>query len=340
MSDSLKRFIISHKLLTKFMFKAYRIKNCGASEKASKERKSLSLFKYTELTKDIPYSPEEWVIDNNLYGQAYSLKRYAGIKHDLQAYIEHGLFWGGMVHQDEYYWYVKKFITFSERRKVSIAKKGIEKKVICVGPYIHYAENLYDPETFKKLKKELGSVLLVFPSKSILNIQSKYNVDEFTEEVNRISKDFDSILVSLYYLDARNKSITSAYEEQGMKIVTSGNRYDHYFLDRQRTYMELADMTMSNEVGTHVGYCVHLNKPHYIFEQNLERVGTSTKELKRELTLYKSDEDVQRKKEKQEVIKAFSKYQMEISDKQRRVVDKYWGTSSVKSVEELRKLLT
>ena len=340
MIDTIKRFIISHRLLTYFMYTAYRLKSGKATQTASNERKDLSLFDFEKLAQDIAYGPEEMVIDNNLYGQAYSLKRYAGIKHDLQAYIEHGLFWGGMVHQDEYYWYVKKFITFSENRKESITNKGIEKNVICVGPYIHYASNLYSAENFSQLKSELGKALLVFPSKSILNIESKYDVDEFINEVKRIGKDFKTILVSLYFLDARNKAITDAYQNQGFKIVTSGHRYDHYFLDRQRTIIELADMTMSNEVGTHVGYCVHLNRPHYIFEQKLERVGSSVKELKRETKLYENTEDQQRHAEKQEVIQAFGSYSFEISEKQKEVIDKYWGTSSTKTPEELKQLLS
>jgi len=83
------------------MYTAYRLKSGKATQTASNERKDLSLFDFEKLAQDIAYGPEEMVIDNNLYGQAYSLKRYAGIKHDLQAYIEHGLFWGGMVHHDE-----------------------------------------------------------------------------------------------------------------------------------------------------------------------------------------------------------------------------------------------
>lgn len=341
MSDKLKRFIIKHKPLTGLMHWLYKIRTNGAAAKASKERKSLSLFEHQKLVANIPYSPEEWVIDNNLYGQAFSLKRFAGINHDLQAYIEHGLFWGGMVHHDEYHWYVLKYITFSERRKQSIADKGINKKVVCVGPYIHYAQNLYSDEEFSQLKKQLGKVLLVFPSKSILNIESKFDVDAFTKEVKKRGESFDTILVSLFYLDAQKPEAIKAYEDLGFKVVTAGHRYDHYFLDRQRTFIELADMTMSNEVGTHVGYCIHLNKPHYIFEQKLERVGSSEKELKRELTLYQSEEDNLRIKEKQEVASVFSEYNpTRISEVQKDIIDKYWGTSSVKNENDLKDLLS
>lgn len=339
MKDRIKRFLISHPATAKMMFAFYRMKNSGAANAESELRKQTSLFDFDALTKDIAYSPEEIVIDNNLYGQAYSIKKYAGIKNDLQAYIEHGLFWGGMVHQDEYYWYTKRIITFSARRKDAIHAKGINKEVVCIGPYIHYAQPLFSAEKMQHLKNELGKTLLVFPSKSILNIESKYDVDEFITEVKRIGKDYQTILISLFYLDARNKKITDAYLSHGFKIVTAGHRYDHHFLSRQRAFIELADMTMSNEVGTHVGYCTHLNKPHYIFSQKLERVGVSAKELARETTLYEAKEDAQRNQEKQEVINAFSIFLPDtITQEQRDVINKYWGTESVKTPKELKDL--
>lgn len=340
MKDRIKRVIISHSLTAKLLYQFYRIRNGTIANQLSAERAQINLFDYQALTAEIPYSPEEIVIDNNLYSQAHSIKKFAGIKGDLQAYIEHGLFWGGMVHQDEYYWYTNRIITFSESRKKDIAAKGITDEVICIGPYIHYADTLYSPEEMKKLKGELGKTLLVFPSKSILNIESKYDVDEFIKEVKRYGVDYQTTLVSLYYLDTKNKEITDAYEAHGFRIVTAGHRYDHNFLARQRAFIELSDMTMGNEVGTHVGYCIHLNKPHYLFSQTLERVGTNTKELERELSLYEAEEDTRRNAEKAEVAEAFSNYTPdEISDYQRLVIDKYWGTSSVKTKEELKLLV-
>lgn len=339
LKDTVKRTLISIPWAAKLLYAFYRLKHGDAAERLSKKRKLLSLFDFEALSADIPYAPHEIVIDNNLYGQAYAMKRYAGIAHDLQAYIEHGLFWGGMVHQDEYHWYTPKIITFSEKRKADIAAKGIDRETIAVGPYIHYAQPLFTEAEFKALKKELGKTLLIFPSKSILNIESKYDVDAFIQEVKRIGKDFKTIMVSLYYLDAKNKALTEAYLAHGFKIVTAGHRYDHYFLDRQRTFIQLADMTMSNEVGTHVGYCVHLGKPHYIYHQKLERVGVNQKELARELTLYQAAEDQRRNAEKQEVADAFSTYQEKITDSQRTIIDTYWGTTSVKTPKEIQQLL-
>ena len=339
--DKLKRSLISHPISARALYHYYRIKHIGAVQRASEIRKTYSLFDFTALAQDIPYCPNEIVIDNNLYGQAFSIKRYAQINYDLQAYIEHGLFWGGMVHQDEYHWYTPRIITFSERRRKDIAAKGIPKETVAIGPYIHYAEPLLQQAEFDKLKAELGKTLLVFPSKSILNIESKYDLDSFIDEVKRIGAGYKSILVSLFYLDARNQQLTAAYKSHGFKVVTAGHRYDNYFLDRQRTLLALADMSISNEVGTHVGYCTHLGIPHYIFKQSLERVGANAKELARELTLYEAEEDKRRNAEKDEVAAAFSTFNGEIiTEEQRAVVNKFWGIASVRTPQDLHNLLT
>ncbi len=337
--DKIKRFIIGHKSLNQLMFKYYRLANNGLAKSESERRKKLSLFDTEALAAHIPYSPEETIIDNNLYGQMAALRAYSSIDQPIEAYLEHGLFWGGMIHEDERHWYVPKIITYSNHRKVGIESHNTGKQIIPIGPYIHYAQNLYSDEEFARLKENLGRVLLVFPSKSILNIESRYDVDAFNKEIDKRAKEFDNVLISLYYLDIQNKQLVNQFTNRGYKIVTSGHKYDHYFINRQRTIIELADMTMGNEVGSHIGYCIYLNKPHYVFEQKLERIGSSTKELNRELKLYSNSEDKQRALEKRSVIDKFNDWRESITSEQRDIIDFYWGISSIKTADELRHLL-
>ena len=76
-----------------------------------------------------------------------------------------------------------------------------------------------------------------------------------------------------------------------------------------------------------------------MFQQKLERVGKNEHELARELTLYESEDDKRRNAEKDEVASAFCNLQTTISQAQRQVIDTYWGTSSIKTPQELRELL-
>lgn len=75
-------------------------------------------------------------------------------------------------------------------------------------------------------------------------------------------------LIYLYWKDAvlgKDKE----YMDNGFTIVTAGYQSDFRFLKRLKTFIKLSDFTMSNAVGTHVGYCVVLDKPHYIFSQKI-----------------------------------------------------------------------
>lgn len=340
LKDRLKRNLISHAFGSQLIYQFSRWKNGSAMMKASEARKHLPLLDEVRLAAPIAYGPIERVIDNNMYGQAYVLRQYMNYHHPLNAYIEHGLFWGGMIHADEYHWHVPTYITFSPLRKADILVKGIQKKVVPIGPYIHYAQSLFGEEELAKLKRKLGKVLLVFPSKSIPHIRSAFDADAFVQEVDRVAQDFDTVLVSLYYLDAARPENIQLYQTKGWHIVTAGHKYDQFFLNRQRSFIELADATLSNEVGTHVGYCIHLNKPHYLFQQKLERIGSSAAELQRELQLYDAEEDARRNAEKEEVARAFAfNHSFAITPEQRQVVNKYWGSSSVMDANSMREAL-
>ncbi len=339
MKDKLKRFVIKHAILERLMFAYYHAKHAATVNVESEKRKSISIFDYARLSQEMPFGPEERVIDNNLYGHAHQLKKYAGIKTDLKSYLEHGLFWGGMVHPDERFWHFKKIITFSNLRKIAIENALPGKTAIPVGPYIHYAEPVFSADKMAALKAELGKVLLVFPSHSVKNLESQFDFEHFLGEINRLKSGFDTVLVSLYFIDAQDEKRVKMYTDKGFRIVTSGHKFDHNFIARQKTIIQLADATVSNEVGTHVGYCIHLNKPHYIFKQKLARTSTSSEEIERHKRLFNNQEVVLREEQFEEVYAAFSSYSnTEITDLQRSVVEKYWGTDCVKSPEEMKNL--
>lgn len=340
MKDKLKRLLISIPILEMLLFRYFHFKSYKTVAQESERRKKMSLFKYTELCAPIPFGPEERVFDNNLYGQAHHIKKYAGIKKDLEAYIEHGLFWGGMVHQDQHHWHFNKVITYSARRKEDIEAKIQGKTAIPVGPYIHYAEPILSDSEYRDLKDELGKTLLVFPGHSVINLNAKFDTNSFIKEIERLSTEYDTVLISLYYLDALNHELTYLYESKGYKVVSSGHRYDQNFISRQKTIIQLADMTMSNEVGTHVGYCVHLGKPHYLFQQEMERIATKEGEAERHNKLSNKNEVDRMNAERREISNLFSTHNHKLSQDQIDAVAKYWGTDQIKSKDELVSLLT
>ena len=341
MNHSLRRSIIRYKWLLLIINKLYCIFNKSSFEKIIEQRRLMSIFDYNSLAEDIPYSPKDIVIDNNLYGLSYCLKAYSGVDADkrLDATIEHGVFFGSLVREDDLLYPVKSIITYGNRRVTHLKDGNINKNIIPIGPYIHYAQPLLSIDDFNKLKKELGRVLLVFPSHGIIGVGADFNNDSFIKEIERIKSDYDTVLVSIYWSDMKNKTFVSQYKNLGYRIVTSGHRFDLNFLSRQRSIIELADYTISNSLGTHVGYCIYLNKPHYIFTQKILHVSKNKKVRKHFESSRNEQQYRSYMEESEEVMSFFNSDSSVITAQQRVVVDEIWGTSLVRMPDELKLLL-
>lgn len=309
--------------------------------KEVQNRKQLTLFDYKELSKNLPYCPSDIVIDNNLYGITYWLKHYAGIStaYNLDAYIEHGIFFGNLVRVDQRIWNVSNIITFSIIREKHLLSSNINKSVVTIGPYIHYAEPILESAAFKQLKQKLGKVLLVFPSHSIIGVNSVFDQDLFIQKIEDVKKDFDTVMISLYWVDAQNEDIVNKYRKYNYLITTAGHRFDINFLSRLKTIIELSDFTMSNSVGTHIGYCVYLNKPHFVYEQNIDNIGKSDKLQKHFDAVRNKEELCSEQIEKSEILLCFNKITNRITSEQYKIVDKYWGVGQIKSAKELMDIL-
>ena len=341
MNHSLRHAVIRCKWLLKIINGCFNFIHRKRFNRIIRERKMLSLFDYDKLVVSIPYSPSELVIDNNLYRIAYWLKSYAGldVNKSLDASIEHGVFFGNLVREDDRLYPVKSMITFGNRRIKHLEYGGINKNIIAVGPYIHYAQSLLSYQEKSDLKAKLGRTLLVFPSHGIIGVTATFNNDEFIEEIERVRKDFDTVLISLYWTDVLKPDLVASYEALGYKIVTSGHRFDLNFLSRQKSFIELADYTMSNNLGTHVGYCIHLNKPHYIFQQRVFYDAKDQKTQKHLSDASNQDNNLTYEWELKEICEAINQYEIDITEKQREIVEEYWGESYIRTPEELRNLL-
>lgn len=338
MNHSLRRLAIRNKAILTFINACYNFKNRGIFLQRISENARCSIFDYYKLVQSIPYAPRDLVIDNNLYGLSHILKKYAGldVTKSLDATIEHGIFFGNLVRQDDKIYPVKSIVTFGSRRIKHLQQGKINKEIISIGPYIHYASSLLSEGEFIELKKQLGKVLLVFPSHGIIGTSSAYDLKAFISEIERIRKDFDTVLVSLYWTDVLNPQLVSMYENYGYSIVTSGHRFDLNFLSRQKSIIQLADYTMSNNIGTHVGYCIYLNKPHYIFQQKIDCVYQNKGVEKHITSSRTSENELSYQKEWEEVCSAFNMDVRMITAEQKSVVEEFWGISFLKTPEELK----
>ena len=341
MNHKLRQFAISNRSILILINKLFRLKNKQTFHEIINKNKNLPIFDYKTLITKIPYYPTDLVIDNNLYGLSFCLKKYANldINKSLDASIEHGLFIGNLVRKDDIIYPVKSIITYENRRITHLKNSGINKSIIPIGPYIHYATPLLSEEEYRKLKEKLGKVLLVFPSHGIINVNTKYDIDNFIADIESIKSNYDTVLVSLYWADITNESLVKKYIDKGYLIVTSGHRYDLNFLSRQRSIIELADFTMSNSIGTHIGYCIYLGKPHYVFQQEIG-YSYKNKSSEKHFLAARSKENYRSYcDECREILSYFNTKDSIITYSQKQIVDEFWGTSWIRTPLELSQLL-
>ena len=214
----------------------------------------------------VPFHPNP---ESNLYGHIEVLKKYIKDRGDLfNVHIQHGVILGNLVQSIMKDSFASTIVTYSDKRK-EIIKKATGKSVIAIGPYIKYAQNRLSKEKFAELKKEVGKTLLVFPAHSSVD-RTQVNFDQLSliKKIKSIKKEHDinTVFINLFYADCTKEAI-EFYENEGFKVCSAGFWLSENFLPNLRTIIELSDFTMSNRVGSHVGYCVALGKPHYIYKQ-------------------------------------------------------------------------
>lgn len=293
--------------------------------------KNVSYFDYKQLSKAFPIfsvSKNPGVIGNKCYGNLWAVKKALSKSFNENCVIEHGLYFGEYVLLNDLKLKRPDVIyTYGNYRKKVLENcnhpllKHV--RIETVGPYINYVSNFKKRDKLEKIKNKYGKILLVFPTHSSPEIDLNYDEINFVNKIKKICKNYDTVFISLFWLDIlKNKHIF--YENLGYKVVTAGTRNDPRFLNRLKDLIEISSMTMSNDIGTHIGYCISLNKPHYYYYQNIEtkilQSNVSSIDLKRQFIV---------EKEKKIFDNVFSSQKAEITDEQIKLIEYYWGKQIV-----------
>lgn len=296
-----------------------------------------NIFDYKTMIKNKHNFCYEEYRANAFYGIVPNIKKYSGYNGKVHSCFEHGVYFGDFVNEKETADSgFPTIFTFGKIREKHIKDSGSEKKIFTIGPYIYYADSLLDAEQKKEWKTKMGKTLLVFPSHSVDRVTTSFDYDGFINKIEefKCEHNFNTVIICLYYRDIELNH-HMPYMEKNYLIVTAGRREDGYFLNRLRSFIELSDYTLSNSVGTHIGYCVALEKPHMILKQNILYNTYSDYEKADVTTLY-NNLSVQ---EKEEVEINFSTYSENITENQLRVINKYYGLNCLKSPKEMYDIL-
>lgn len=317
------------------VYSIYFRKETKRVENIFEQRKTIDLFDYCSLSKEMPRRHNTIQNELQLYGTMDDLCKYAN-KNKLKGNVklEHGLYLGGYTNFTfKTKFFISKHITFSDYREGWLSKKISKQEIIKIGPYIHYNKGLIEKSEVEHLKTKFGKTLIVFPSHSIPGLTLEYDVQLFLDEIDNVKSkhNFKTVIICFYFNDIIQGS-HKQYESKGYKITCAGHKYDRYFLTRLKSIIELGDVTMSNKMGSHLGYCIYMNKPHYLFSVE---VNYEFKEFKEFRT---NKEDNLLDKELEQFNKEFGVYSETISNSQYKLTDYYFGFEHIKTKEELSSL--
>lgn len=300
-----------------------------------KSRSKLPVTAINELSTDIPLITGETYTHNDYYGHATVIKKFAGYppKQQIKAAIEHGPYFSDYVWEKDLDAILPGILCFSTLRH-TILTQATHKYIMPIGPIMAYADCSIDAEEMKREKLRLNRNLLFFPSHSTHWIDVDFDMERVCDRLDEIGKDFDSIRVCLYWKDILSGK-DAIYRSRGYECVTAGHIYDPAFLDRLKTIISLSDLTVSNGIGTHIGYCIFMGKPHYLIKSTLQYTVASSKQNHDQARIAKNEADIYFNM----LYDSFNHVRSDITPRQYDLIDSHWGLSEVKSRENLKGIL-
>lgn len=307
-------------------------------------KKKLEIYKRIHLLNNIFRKKQSdnknisLVPSNESYGHEYWLKKYAGWNKSICGLIEHGLYLGNNHEKvgDEIEYDLKCILTYGNYRKKILNEAFPEYNILKIGPRIAYAETdcIYKQEIQHSFSNESG-VLTLFPAHSISSLKSKYDVKELIKVAHQLCEMYNlaNIIVCLPYADTIHGN-DKEFREAGCQIVSAGAD-SVKFLPRLRAIIECSDLTMSNSLGTNLGYCVYMGCQQVLISQKIDYEGS-----KDAISEEKKNKGLKYELNYQRETEMFSNiFNMncgtKITQDQYKLCDEYWGFGDVKTKDEL-----
>ena len=262
------------------------------------------------------------------YGHFDSLINYAGLK-DFKSIVlpemEHGINFLESILPYKKIHETPNFIFQGEYKKEMLHKKDPYKPVFCIGPYIHYTKDYYDPKQMQEMKRRYGKTLLVFPSHTYELSRQRYEEEKFVDQIMEYGKDYDTILVNAYWVDLNNR-VYKLFKDKGATVVSAGVRLDANFISRLKTIISLSDYVIGNNIGTNIGYCLYLKKPFKLIDSKVELIDKCTK---RDARIYNQNYN--------RFIDAFVNEDTELINQ---LYTKFWGGENlIKTRQEIKNMI-
>lgn len=283
---------------------------------------------------------------NRYYGNEHLLRNYAGMNEDLYALIEHGVFFGNNTAKvpPVISWDLGCILTYGEYRKNLINSVYPDYYCEAIGAPIFYADEAKVESYRRKIIAQLqisGKALLFFPAHGLTDLTPRYFVESLTDQLIALANEnrCENIIISSYFT---NDDLYRQLQDKarGIRICTysCGERWSLDFLIRQNALISLCTVTASNSLGTHIGNCVGLYKPHVLLKQDIIYEGNTEREFGQTTRSINWKDQFAIETEMFEKMFAPTGKKAELTQEQYQFCDYYWGFSKKKTPEEIREI--
>lgn len=288
----------------------------------NKKVRNLDYFNFHKLITYNPNYEQDFPLKNNmLYGNfkaAITLEKQSKLSFDY--YIEHGIIFSKQIGAAAYIPpRIKKIYTFSNQRAKLLQTYYPNKEIVAIGAYILNIPFFKKKSILDKLKQKNGKTLIVFPVHSLPMVNAQFDQENFTNEIIKVSQNFNKTYICLHYVDILNGK-SKLYENLGFEVLCAGHKLDTRFINRLKDIIYLSDHTMSNSIGTHLGYSIVMNRPHYFYYQQIKTTTINNK-------FQENYENVENKEKERLSIQAKKLFTLNhiITEEHIKFIKEYWG---------------
>jgi hypothetical protein len=188
---------------------------------------------------------------NDFYGQASVLKRYAGLPqaYRLKGVLEHGVVLDDLMCAEERDARLATIFSCSARR-AALHERHTRKRAVPIGFGYLYAIRLADGRLPAIPDSERNGTL-AFPCHSTRTIHAAFDHADYARRLAALPSELQPVVVCMYwknYLDGDWR----AYAERGLSIVSAGHIYDDQFLLRFHDLARRFRYACTNKIGTHL----------------------------------------------------------------------------------------
>ena len=315
-------------ILRRIVFRKFNRELSAFENEISKIDSIKDIDAFSKEMKKIPktilgsgYTHKRSYSENTIYGYASELMQYAGLENENMLYmplLEHGVTYRTQLSQERYN-FSSPYIFQGAFHKEEWVKHS-KQKCYSIGPYIHYARDIYEQSKINSIKKKNGKTLLFFPAHSIeIGLDFEYRQKEsYADSIwSDYIKDFDTAMACVYCLDFLN-GVEEAIHNGPIKVVSAGFKTDPLFVRRLKTIINMADTVLYSCISSSIGYAFYLGKTVVAsVPENMMKGEDVISEANREL------------------MRLFS-LDNKASDEERQIwVNDYWGLDQIKTKQEI-----